>query len=85
MIEKAMNVSALPAFLIAMFKTDRVRVRKTGSVLLIEPMTEVTRGKKYSCPFLGTVKGGSLTVDKFLEMKREERKLELDNEKRLFS
>jgi hypothetical protein len=26
--------------------------------------------KKYSCPFLGTAKGGLLTVDKFLEMKR---------------
>jgi hypothetical protein len=31
-----------------------------------------------------TAKGGTLTIDKFLEMKQEEKELEFQNDKRLF-
>jgi hypothetical protein len=41
--------------------------------------------KEYSCPFLGIGKDLNLTVDKFLEMKREEIELEYEKERRLFS
>jgi hypothetical protein len=53
---------------------------KAGTISpTISPM-----GKKYSCPFLGTAKGGALTVDKFIKRKRDEIELENQNEKHLF-
>jgi hypothetical protein len=60
-------------------------VSEADGGLLIEPAMETASAQRYSCPFLGTAMGGSLTVDKFLEMKRKEKELELENEKRLFS
>jgi hypothetical protein len=93
MTDKIMNTNALPSFLITMFKTDRIKVREMDNGLLIEPTGEVVdddlnlqqEREKYKCPLLGTARGGSFTVDKFLEMKRQEKELEIENEKRLFS
>jgi len=39
-------------------------------------------GKKYACPFLGIASDSNLTVDKFLEWKREERESEYEKELR---
>jgi hypothetical protein len=61
-----------------------VKIQKTERGFLVEPIKKEQIDKKYSCPFLGTAKGGSLTVEKFMEMKQEEKKLENQNEKRLF-
>jgi hypothetical protein len=61
-----------------------VKIKKTESGFLIEPIERKQNSKQYSCPFLGTAKGGTLTVDKFLEMKQEEKELEFQNDKRLF-
>jgi hypothetical protein len=82
-----MNITALQSYLANTFHTDKVKVREVNRVITFEPMEETaaTNAKKYSCPFLGTAKGGSLTVDKFLKMKQEEKELELENEKRLLS
>ena len=80
-----MNLDALPSFLATTFHVNKVRVRKADNGISIEPVTEGTKQKNYSCPFLGTAKGGSLTIDKFLEMKHNEKELELANEKRLLS
>jgi hypothetical protein len=85
MTERVMNTDALQAFLAETLRAEKVRVRESDDGVFIEPITETVGEKKYSCPFLGTAKGGLLTVDKFLEMKREEKELELANEKRLFS
>jgi hypothetical protein len=93
MTERVMNTDALPSFLITMFKTDRIRVREADRGLFIEPLDEASNEdielrrerEKYKCPLLGTVRGGSLTVEGFLEMKRQEKELEFENEKRLFS
>ncbi|MDR1870919.1 MAG: hypothetical protein LBS60_03155 [Deltaproteobacteria bacterium] len=49
-----------------------------------EPIDKNQVDNKYSCPFLGTAKGGTLTVDKFIEMKQAEIELEDQNDKRLF-
>jgi hypothetical protein len=85
MTERVMNIDALQTYFVSTLQTKRVRVREVDSIVTVEPVEEATGMKKYSCPFLGTAKGGSLTVDKFLEMKREEKELEFENEKRLFS
>ena len=44
---------------------------------MIEHIIEDMNKKEYSCPFLGTAKGGSLTVDLFLDLKHNEKELEL--------
>jgi predicted subunit of tRNA(5-methylaminomethyl-2-thiouridylate) methyltransferase len=81
MTEQIMNTSALPAFLITKFNTDRVRVREDSSAVIIEPEQEV----EYRCPLRGIAKGGTLTVDKLLELKRAEKELEEANDYRLHS
>jgi hypothetical protein len=85
MSEDIMTVDALTSFLVTTFHVNKVRVKKEENSIFIEPVIENIEDKKYSCPFLGTAKGGSLTVDKFLELKQAEKELELENEKRLFS
>ncbi|MDR3121235.1 MAG: hypothetical protein LBU58_07885, partial [Clostridiales bacterium] len=84
MTERVMNVTAVQSYLVNVLHTNKVKVREVNQVITIESAEEIVaaNGKKYSCPFLGTAKGGSLTVDKFLEMKQEEKELELENEKR---
>ena len=44
------------------------------------PIEETYAAKKYSCPFLGIAADSELTIDKFLEMKREERFSEYEKE-----
>ena len=85
MIDRVIGVDALPSFLITTFRVNKVRVREEDNIISLEPVTESNNPPKYSCPFLGTAKGGSLTVDKFLEIKHIEKELEFENEKRLLS
>jgi hypothetical protein len=80
-----MNIDAVQAFLSAAFETKRVRVREVGSGVMVEPVAEATKDEEYNCPLLGIAEDSALTVDKFLEMKREEIELEYEQEKRLFS
>ncbi|MDR0356373.1 MAG: hypothetical protein LBJ64_11680 [Deltaproteobacteria bacterium] len=80
MTEQIMDIDALHKFIANVFSSSKVLVRENNRIVTIEPIQD----KKYRCPFLGTAKGGSLTVDKFLEMKREEKELEAQNDKLLF-
>jgi hypothetical protein len=85
MPDKILNIKSLPSFLFNHFNTDMVKIQKAERGFLVEPIEKNQIDTKYySCPFLGTAKGGSLTVDKFMEMKQEEKELENQNEKRLF-
>jgi hypothetical protein len=93
MTERVINTDALQAYFMTALRTKQVRVRERAGGFFVEPVSTIpddeaelqqTR-EKYKCPLLGIVQGGSLTVDKFLEMKRAEKELELENEKRLFS
>jgi len=52
-----------------MVHTDRVRVRELNRVITIEPIEE----REYDCPLFGAAVGSKLTVERFLEMTREER------------
>jgi hypothetical protein len=85
MTEQIMSLDALQTFFAAKFRVKQVTVKEDKRGFLVEPVTEDVVVKMYHCPFLGTAKGGIITVDKFLEMKREEKELEDENEKRLFS
>ena len=85
MTEIIMTVDALPSFLLKIYHVNMVRVKKVDNGISIEPAIVDNSQKKYRCPFLGTAKGGLLTVDKFIKMKHVEKKLEFANEKRLLS
>jgi hypothetical protein len=80
-----MNIDAIQAFLATMFETKKVRIREVESGVLVEPIAETISDEEYNCPLLGIAADSTLTVDKFLEMKREERELEYEREQRLFS
>jgi hypothetical protein len=55
----------------------------TKRVTTIMPAEEPDTTKNYTCPFLGIAADSTLTVDKFLKWKREER--ESEHEKELHS
>jgi hypothetical protein len=80
MTEQIMNIEALQAYFVTTFQTKQIRVREADNGLLIEPVTEVAAAKKYICPLRGIAKDSNLTVEKFLEWKREEREREYEQE-----
>ena len=73
MTEMVLNVKALPETLSEMIQTERVKLRRTGNVISLIPLDEVTDDE---CPLLGLTSGSSLTVEKFLAMTREDKTLE---------
>ena len=72
MINQVIDTSSLQPYLKALIRTEKVRVREANSVVTIEPVDE----KEYNCPLLGAAEGSKLTVEKFLEMTREDKELE---------
>jgi hypothetical protein len=78
MAEKIMDIAAVPSYLVTTLKVSKVKVSGTDRVITIEAIEESDTEKVYSCPFLGIAADSSLTVDTFLEWKREERKKEND-------
>ena len=83
MTEKIMDTNSIPSYLTATLRAKKVKVREVDRVITIIPIDEAVSEKKFSCPFLGIAVDSNLTVDKFLEWKREER--EIENEKELRS
>ena len=73
MSEMVLSVKALPETLLDMIPTEMVKLRRTGNVISIIPLNDVTKDE---CPLLGLAAGSSLTVDKFLAMTREDKILE---------
>ena len=71
MNEKVMEINAVPSYLFTTFQSQKVIVRNTGQFITIMPINELKAD--FTCPFLGIAKDSQLTVDKFLEWKREER------------
>lgn len=69
MSELVLRADTLPEPLFRMVHTDRVRVRELNRVITIEPIEE----REYDCPLFGAAVGSKLTVERFLEMTREER------------
>jgi hypothetical protein len=82
MTERVMSINAIPSYLITALQANTVRVREIDRVVTIEPVEEAVAGKKFSCPFLGIAADSSLTVDKFLEWKQDERESEYERDLR---
>jgi hypothetical protein len=49
--------------------TEKVRVREADRMIMIEPL----ESEYYNCPLLGAAAGSKLTVERFLEMTREDK------------
>jgi len=73
MSEMVLNVSALQETLFKLIPTEKVKLRRSGSIISLIPFNEVTEDE---CSLLGLTKGSTLTVDKFLAMTREDKLLE---------
>ena len=72
MIEQVMDTSSLKVYLEARIHSERVLVREVNRIVTIEPVDE----NEHDCPLLGSAAGSKLTVEKFLEMTREDREFE---------
>ena len=82
MTERTMDINAVPSYLVMTLQAKKVKVREADRVITIMPADEAIPEKNFSCPFLGIAAGGNLTVDKFLEWKREERVAEYEKDLR---
>jgi len=80
MTELVLDVNALPSYLMDILRSKKVKVREVNQVVTIVPAQEPTKMKNYSCPFLGIAADSKITVDKFLEWKKEEREAEYEKE-----
>jgi hypothetical protein len=84
MAEKIISIELIPSFLSTHFSADMVKIKQTERGFVVEPVDKKPMDNNFSCPFLGTAMGGTLTVDEFMKMKRDELELENQNDKRLF-
>jgi len=75
-----MDINSIPSYLIATLQSSRVKVRESNRIITIMPIDKLTSADEHNCPFLGIATDSGLTVDKFLEWKREERELEYEKE-----
>ena len=82
MTEMVMNINAVPSYLVTALRANMVKVSEADSVITIVPAEDAGAAKKYNCPLLGIAKDSSLTVEKFLEWKREDREREYEQELR---
>jgi hypothetical protein len=73
MSDMILDASILPEPLFKLVETDRVRVHKADGIITMSPVKEDINviDKLY-----GSLAGGNLTVDKFLEWTREDKELE---------
>lgn len=72
MSEMIISARTLPEPLFRMIRSEKVRVREMDGEIRLSPITE----DENSCPFFGMYSDGKLTVDKYLEWKREDKELE---------
>ena len=80
MTEKIMDIDSISSYLEKTLRAKKERVQEIERVITIIPVDETITEKNFSCPFLGIAADSSLTVDKFLEWKREERESEYEKE-----
>ena len=76
MTELMLDIDAIPSYLNITLRSKKFIVRQANQVITITPADEAETEKNYSCPFLGIAADSNLTVDKFLQWKREERDAE---------
>jgi len=79
MTELVLDTSALSSYLANTLRAKKVKVSEKNQIIIISPADDVP-DKQYSCPFLGIAADSTLTVDKFMAWKREERDAEYEKE-----
>ena len=79
MSERVITTDSLQMYLAPLIPTRRVRVKKTGGVIVIEPLEDGA----YRGPLRGIASDSGLTVDKFLESKHKDKELECEQDLRL--
>jgi virulence-associated protein VagC len=75
MSETVMNTNAIPAFVLTVLKTDKVRVHESNRVVTIVPVDEKQDIKKGLRGMLSAYP--IMSVDKFLERKHADKELDL--------
>jgi len=80
MTEMVLDINAIPSYLTTTLRSKKVKVREANNIVTIVPVEDSIATKNYSCPFLGIATDSSVTVDRFLEWKREERDSEYEKE-----
>ena len=69
MIEMVLNARTLPEQLFRLIRTEKVKVCEMDGEIRLIPVEEASN----NCPLHGMYSDDKLTVDKFLEWKREDR------------
>lgn len=80
MTDTITSTKALPEILLGLIKTEQVRVKENGGIIQLLPVkekTDCTVGLRGLC-----AGNSSMTVDKFLERKHKDKKLELEADAR---
>ena len=72
MNEMILYTRTLPEPLFQLIPTEKVKIREMNGEIRLTPVKEVASG----CPLLGMYSDGKLTIDKFLNWKREDKELE---------
>ena len=68
MAEMILQARNLPEPLLKLIPTEKIRVREINGEVHLIPIKETAK----TCPLLGMYTDGKLTVDKYLEWKRED-------------
>lgn len=74
MSELVLKSSLLPEPIQRLIRTNEVRVSESSGVVQLFPVEEQADD---DCPLYGMYSGGELTVEKFLQWKKEDKELEL--------
>ena len=72
MTEMVLKTNTLPEPLLRLIHTESVKVREAHGEIRLTPIRET----ESECPLLGMFADGKISVDKFIENKRNERELE---------
>jgi len=80
MTEQIMDIDSVRDYLATVLHVKKVQ--GSGRRITIVPVEEETAEKKSSCPFSGLIIDDKLTVDKFLQWKREAREIEYEKDLR---
>ena len=73
MSEMVLSVNSLQETLFKMIPTERVKLRRYDGIISLIPLREAAQEE---CPLLGIAADSTLTVNKFLAMTREDKRLE---------
>ena len=84
MNEIIIDAEVLPEPLLSLADSKKLSVKKDAGIITLSPASEAEeKTANYISELRGSLRGKGLTVEKFLEMTREDKKLEDGNDSRL--